>query len=302
MARPAKAGGTGSNVKTAPERRMRVKVRTMTDQQQKNDAIETRLRVLTWNIWWRYGPWERRRPAIAATLAKLDADVIALQEVWGDGTTNLAAELAAELGYHHVFASSMEREGIGFGNALLSRWPMVRTESTMLHGQQETGEGRLALFAEIDGPRGQVPVFCTHLNWKFEHSHIRQRQVADLAGFIDRMRPWTFPPIVCGDFNAEPGSDEIRMLTGLTACPVDGLVFHDAWNCAGGGGPGHTWDNANPYVEAKFEPDRRIDYILTGWPVARGAGHVVECRIAGDEPVDGVWPSDHHAVLAELRY
>ena len=79
MTRPAKAGGTGSNVKTAPERRMRVKVRTMTDQQQKNDAIETRLRVLTWNIWWRYGPWERRRPAIAATLAKLEAGVIALQ-------------------------------------------------------------------------------------------------------------------------------------------------------------------------------------------------------------------------------
>ncbi len=50
----------------------------MTDQQGKNGAIETRLRVLTWNIWWRFGPWERRRPAIGATLARLDADVIAL--------------------------------------------------------------------------------------------------------------------------------------------------------------------------------------------------------------------------------
>ena len=290
---------------TAPERRLELRVRTMTEQREhreNNDAIETRLRVVTWNIWWRYGPWERRRPAIAATLARLDADVIALQEVWGDGTTNLAAELAAELGYHHVFESSMEREGIGFGNALLSRWPMVRTESTMLHGQQETGEGRLALFAEIDGPRGLLPVFCTHLNWKYQHGHIRQRQAADLARFVDRMGPGTFPPIVCGDFNAEPGSEEIRMLTGLTTCPVEGLVFHDAWNWADGGGPGHTWDNANPYVGSKFEPDRRIDYILAGLPMARGAGHVVDCRITGNEPVDGVWPSDHHAVLAELRY
>jgi endonuclease/exonuclease/phosphatase family metal-dependent hydrolase len=274
----------------------------MTDQQNKNDTTGTRLRVLSWNIWWRYGPWERRRPAIAATLARLDADVIALQEVWGDGTTDLAAGLAAELGYHHVFAPSMEREGIGFGNALLSRWPMARTESTMLHGQKETGEGRLALFAEIDGPRGRVPAFCTHLYWKFHHSHIRQRQAADLAGFVDSMRPWTFPPIVCGDFNADPGSEEIRMLTGLAACPVEGLAFYDAWNCAGGGGPGHTWDNANPYVSAVLEPNRRIDYILTGRPMARGAGHVVVCRVAGNEPVDGVWPSDHHAVLAELRY
>jgi hypothetical protein len=27
------------------------------------------MRILSWNLWWRYGPWERRREAIAATLA-----------------------------------------------------------------------------------------------------------------------------------------------------------------------------------------------------------------------------------------
>ena len=167
----------------------------MTDQQEIYGPLETRLRVLTWNIWWRYGPWERRRPAIAATLTEIDADVIALQEVWSDETTNLAAELATELGHHHVFASGIDREGFGFGNALLSRWPIARSESTMLH---ENGEGRLAVFAEVDGPRGPVPVFSTHLNWKYEHSHIRQRQVADLAGFVDRMGSKTFPPILCG--------------------------------------------------------------------------------------------------------
>ncbi len=274
----------------------------MTDRQEKNGAIETRVRVLTWNIWWRYGPWRRRRPAIEATLVRLDADVIALQEIWSDGTTNLAAELAAELGYYHVFESSMDRKGIGFGNALLSRWPIARSESIMLHGHKKKGESRLILFAEVDGPRGPLPVFSTHLNWRFDHSHIRQRQVTDLAGFVDRMRPWSFPPIVCGDFNAEPASEEIRMLTGLTTCPVEGLVFHDAWAAAGGGGPGYTWNNANPYVAVRFEPSRRIDYILVGWPEARGAGHVVECRIAGNQPLGGVWPSDHHAVLAELRY
>lgn len=92
------------------------------------------------------------------------------------------------------------------------------------------------------------------------------------------------------------------MLTGLTTCPVEGLVFHDAWLAAGDGGAGYTWDNANPYAVAEFEPNRRIDYILAGRPQAGGAGHVVDCQVAGNEPVDGVWPSDHHAVLAELRY
>jgi endonuclease/exonuclease/phosphatase family metal-dependent hydrolase len=274
----------------------------MTDQQKDNAAIETRVRVLTWNIWWRYGPWQRRRPAIAATLARFDADVIALQEVWSDETTNLAAELAAELGYHHAFAASMEMRGFGFGNALLSRWPIARSESTGLHGQTDTGEIRSALFAELDGPRGPLPLFSTHLNWRFDHSHIRQRQVTDLAGFVDRMGPGTFPPILCGDFNAEPTSEEIRMLTGLTTCPVEGQFFHDAWIVAGDGGPGYTWDNANPYAVAEFEPNRRIDYILVGAPKDGGAGHVVDCRVVGNEPLGGVWPSDHHAVLAELRY
>ena len=129
-----------------------------------------------------------------------------------------------------------------------------------------------------------------------------QRQVTDLARFVDAMRPWTFPPVVCGDFNAEPASEEIRMLTGLTTCPVENLVFHDAWAWAGGGGPGHTWDNANPYARDEFDPNRRLDYILVGRHQARGAGHIVECRVAGNEPVAGVWPSDHYAVLAELRY
>ena len=48
--------------------------------------------------------------------------------------------------------------------------------------------------------------------------------------------------------------------------------------------------------------DRRIDYVFTGWRKAGGAGHPVGCRLAGNEPVDGVWPSDHFAVVAELRY
>ena len=121
----------------------------------------------------------------------------------------------------------------------------------------------------------------THLNWRFEHSHIRQRQVADLARFVDSMRPWEHPPIVCGDFNAEPTSEEIRMLKGLTTCPVEGLVFHDAWSVAGDGRAGITWNNTNPYVKVELEPDRRIDYILVGWLAARGAGHVVDWSSPG---------------------
>jgi endonuclease/exonuclease/phosphatase family metal-dependent hydrolase len=266
--------------------------------------IETRLRVMTWNIWWRFGPWEARRPAITATIRAEDPDVLALQEVWGerDGS-DLAAELAGELGWHHTYAQRLEMsEGVTFGNAVLSRWPIRRAEHRPLPAPDDLDERRTVLLAEIDGPRGPVQVFCTHLNWRFDHSHVRQEQVREICAFIADSRPREFPPVLCGDFNAEPDSDEIRMLTGRTTVPEPKLVFHDAWEAGGDGGPGLTWSNDNPYARLDLENDRRIDYVFAGWPKAGGAGHVTSCHVAGTEPVDGVQPSDHYAVVAELRY
>lgn len=276
--------------------------RPTTDKNTPVDPIDTRLRVVTWNVWWRYGPWERRQPAIEATLRALDADVIALQEVWDDGSDNLAAGLAQALGRSHVYQGAEKRNGLGFGNAVLSRWPISRTDWRPLPGERESNEGRCVLFAELDGPRGPVQVFSTHLNWRFDHSAIRQRQVLEIVRFVASKRPRSYPPIVCGDFNAEPVSDEIRMMTGQAACPCEGVVFRDAWNVAGVGSEGYTWDNRNDFARAEFEPDRRIDYVFVGEAEARGAGHVVDCRLAADAPFEGLWPSDHLAVMAELRY
>jgi endonuclease/exonuclease/phosphatase family metal-dependent hydrolase len=271
--------------------------------------IDTRLRVLTWNLWWRFGPWEERRPAIAATLARLDADVICLQEVWDDGTVCLAEELAAELGFHHAYGARLDIDGVRFGNAVLSRWPIVGSEVLALPADSAVEELRTCVRADIDGPRGMLQVFSTHLNWRFDQSATRQDQVRSICRFIATSRPEAgrqFPPILCGDFNADPDSDEIRMLTGRAATPEPRLVFHDAWEAAGqasaSSATGATWTNDNPYARLDLEPDRRIDYVFVGWPKAGGAGHVTTCRVEGLEPIDGVVPSDHLAVLAELRY
>jgi endonuclease/exonuclease/phosphatase family metal-dependent hydrolase len=273
------------------------------------ELLEGRLRVLTWNLWWRFGPWEDRRPAIAATLERLDADVVCLQEVWQDEHGSFAAELAEGLGFSHAYGSRLELDGVAFGNAVLSRWPITSSEVLPLPAPPAAEEQRTCLRADIDGPRGAVQAFSTHLNWRFDHSAVRQEQVRAISAFVAGSRSGgghPFPPILCGDLNAAPDSDEVRMLTGRTAIPDPGLVFHDAWEVAGtasaSSATGATWTNDNPYAALDLEPDRRIDYVLVGWPKAGGAGHVTRCTVEGLEPVDGVVPSDHLAVLAEIRY
>jgi endonuclease/exonuclease/phosphatase family metal-dependent hydrolase len=267
------------------------------------ELIETRLRVLSWNLWWRFGPWEERAPAIETTLCSLDADVLCLQEVWGvdGGDTSFASVLAERLGYEHVYAQRLDWDGVLFGNAILSRWPIASTAWWPLPAREDAEEHRTLLFGEVTGPRGPVQVFCTHLNWKFQHSDVRQEQVAFICDRIESTRPRTYPAILCGDMNAAPESTEMMMLSGKTTVPVPNLVFHDAWEMAGDG-PGHTWSNDSPYARLDLEVARRIDYVYSGWPRAGGAGHCVHAEVIGRDPVDGVVPSDHYGVLAELRY
>jgi endonuclease/exonuclease/phosphatase family metal-dependent hydrolase len=208
------------------------------------------------------------------------------------------------LGLHAVYGSASARLGVGFGNAVLSRWPIVASRSISLPdspGEQDNGS-RGALMAEIDGPRGRFSVVSTHLCWRLHESRWRQRQVERLCQFVARHSLPDFPPLVCGDFNAPPTSDEIRMMTGEAAVPVDGLFFHDAWLVAGDGGPGYTWDQSNSFAGGALEPNRRIDYIFAGDPRPNGAGHVTECRILGTQPTGDVFPSDHFGVAARIRY
>ena len=265
-----------------------------------------RLRVVTWNVWGRYGNWEDRQSVIAENLRRIDADIVCLQEAWSEEGRSQPDELAAALGLTAHYERAFEMNGGLSGNAILSRWPIVAHDVVELPMEgggardNDPGERRLAVFAEIDAPARRVQVFCTHLSWRADWSGVRQAQVRAVCEFVAAKRPRSFPAILCGDLNAEPGSDEIRMLTGLAAVPVPGVVFRDAWTVGGDGG-GATISATNPYCAAALEPDARIDYILVGWPKLGGVGQVLSASVAGMVAVGGVWASDHLAVVAELR-
>lgn len=266
--------------------------------------IETTLTAATWNIWWRFGPWQERLPLIIDELRRVDPEVVALQEVWEADGTSSAAVIGDALGYQHVAISLREFEpGVRFGNAVLSRWPIVGHDHRQLPAPADGEEFRTVLRADVDGPRGRLQVYSTHLNWKPHHGAIRQEQVRSIARFVADSGPREYPAIVCGDFNAQPHSVEMGMLTGHQAVAVDGVVLRDTWREVHPTDPGFTWNTVNPFVAETLEGNARLDYVLTAWPHGPGgAGHAIASEMIGTSPTDGTYPSDHFGVASTLRY
>ncbi len=261
------------------------------------------LRVATLNIWNRSAPWTERRAAIRAGLKALAPDVVGLQEVVratdGDGLDQ-AAELAEGFGYHVAFGRTPSDQGYPFGNAILSRWPITRTEVFALP-RGGTDEFRNLLFAEITAPFGALPFFTTHFNWKLHEGNVRALQIREVTARVKRLAPTSgFSPIVVGDFNAAPDADEMRYMRGLTSLGGESVYFADAFLVAGDGSPGQTFCKRNPFAAPMREPDRRIDYIFVRGPDDRGRGEVLDAKLCFDAPIDGVFPTDHFGVVATI--
>jgi endonuclease/exonuclease/phosphatase family metal-dependent hydrolase len=259
------------------------------------------LSVLTLNIWNLSGNWRARRQAIVRELWRRHPDIVCLQEVVDNERGNQAEWLARVSGDWSVAYAGEPVGDLGrFGNAILSRWPIETSASAQLpHVPDEADVQRLVLHARTNG----VDIFTTHLSWQLHDAALRERQVQALSQFVtERSDPASpFGPVIAGDFNAEPDATAIRYLCGLTSMDGASTYLQDAWRLAGDGGPGLTWSNGNPHAALDCEPDRRIDYVFSGFHGRTGAGRPVECHVVGGQPVDGVWLSDHFGVLAVLE-
>jgi endonuclease/exonuclease/phosphatase family metal-dependent hydrolase len=261
-----------------------------------------RLRIVTLNVWNRQGPWERRLPLIRAGLQALQADLIGLQEIIAqEGGSSQADAIAGGLGYETAFGVAHDLGGgIHFGNAVLSRWPIARRQVFKLPAAG-SAESRSLLMTEIAAPAGAIPFFVTHLNWKFHEGAVREAQVQVVAEVVKREAPMSgLPPVLVGDFNAEPEACEIRFLKGLQSLGGKSTFFGDCFGQTGDG-PGYTFDaRHNPFAAPTHEYPRRIDYIFVRGPDKLVPGQPLSSRVVLHELTDGVTPSDHYGVMAEI--
>ena len=133
---------------------------------------------------------------IAAILSGTHADVIGLQEV----RAGQAEEIARVLGFHVLFARADHVHGYEFGNAILSRLPIRRSDVYPLGVPHH--EQRVCLHAEIawPGDAGAIHVFSVHLG---QNEMERRQQAERLASnsIIENPSYHNAPRVLLGDFN-----------------------------------------------------------------------------------------------------
>jgi endonuclease/exonuclease/phosphatase family metal-dependent hydrolase len=266
------------------------------------------MRVMTWNVWWRFGgAWRDREPAIAATLQEVRPDIVGLVETWaGDGTTQPDVLADALGGMATAYASTPlppapdppeepSQAGIEVGIGLLSRWPVLSTEVHELPHAQRPGPAPTALLATLAHPLGPLRVIVSCIEWEPGYAADQLAQSRALAALAtDPRLDGDLPVLLVGDLNAAPDQPELAPL-------LDVMV--DTWAAGGGDPAAVTLSSAVPDapLEAVKQIDRRIDHILARPGRAGGTLAVRRAFLAGDRPIDGRYPSDHFAVVADLE-
>jgi endonuclease/exonuclease/phosphatase family metal-dependent hydrolase len=248
------------------------------------------LQIATWNI---FGgrTWDGARVDLdltLATLRRLDADVIALQEVDRDlprsGGVDQARVLAEALGMTFRFAPALlgtpgspgawrpvdpgvdDPGGPAYGIALLSRLPLGEVELVRLP-RRRGEEPRVAQVAEVALGGGQVTVTGTHL------SFVPPSGVAQLRALLRRLGGRGGRRLLLGDLNL--------------GWPLVRVVAWPGWRPLVRGG---TFRNRPP---GSRRPRVQLDHVLAA---GRGAPAARRARIVSGPA------SDHLAVRVELDW
>ncbi len=285
------------------------------------------MRVMTYNVHgWLTPGGQSNLDAVHRVIGESGADIVGLNEVFHprsvEGSQGLPAleALAQKLGFHYVFGPCMGWPATdtlpesSYGNALLSRWPIIASAAhhlTPIEGLEQRGllEGRVLL------PDGRTfTLYVTHLDYSSEENRLVQLRAVRSWTVRDRSRPH----VVMGDFNAvHPWEYEGReeALVTLAAQPK---VAHMAAGVTGLGLD--TSNGKGPQVIAQMEkagyvdtfthfgtpgqtsfpisPEpMRIDYIFASQPLVP---HIKSCRILSEMAKYDA--SDHLPVLAEIEY
>ena len=171
------------------------------------------VRMVTYNTHKSRGLDGRIRPdRIARVLEKLNADIIALQEVWsykeGPLHKDQAAFFTEKLQLSCCVGETRKYRGGIYGNLLLTRFPILFTQTYDLTAVQR--EERGCLRADIEVPElGIIHVFNVHLGTGYFE---RKRQAKLMQMTILENQKLPGKRVVMGDFNEWTLGETTRLL------------------------------------------------------------------------------------------
>jgi endonuclease/exonuclease/phosphatase family metal-dependent hydrolase len=171
----------------------------------------TTLTIATYNIHKGFSHFNRRMVLheLRERLRGLDADIVFLQEVQGQNIGHAKRHdnypvlpqhefLAEKIWPHHVYGKNAVYDDGHHGNAILSRYPIVRWDNQDVSAHRF--ESRGILHCEIALPGISQPFHCICVHFGLFKDGRRQ-QFNALVERIKRMVPERAPLIIAGDFN-----------------------------------------------------------------------------------------------------
>ena len=241
--------------------------------------------------------WKYRKEIAANTITFYQADIVGTQEVLHNQLTDLenllpdyssigvGREDGMEKGeYSAIFYNNKKLTETGSGYFWLSENPL----SIGQKGWDAACE-RIATWAKLkDNQTGKI--FFV-LNTHFDHiGKIARRESAKLILNKVKLYSKKMPVIVMGDFNSEPESEAIQILTDTSnpLCLTDSYRISPIVQ-----GPEWTF---HEFGRLPLNERTRIDYIFV-----KNNVKVLSYKVI-DEKVDNKYISDHNPVLVQVRF
>lgn len=242
----------------------------------KDSTAQHTLRVMTYNIHHGvpvgHATDDIHLNEIADIINKQKPDLVSLQEV--DVNTNRsgkdlneAQKLGELTGMQVFFSKTLNYQGGAYGDAILSKFPILDKESIPLPMPDASGEARAVAIVTVKTATGTKMQFAaTHLDILPN----RMEQIKKLNSLSENS---ALPMIIGGDFNATPDSKEMK-------------VFRQEFLLLCKGSCAFTAPSDNP--------TRTIDYIAIN-PEAAKVFHILSYNT-----INNTMDSDHLPVVAYL--
>ena len=243
------------------------------------------MKIITLNTWGNSGPYEERWSFFLEELVTDKPDILCLQEVFSSA---LVEKVKKAFPYFNIL-SAYEA-----GLVIMTRFPVVESQIVKYKTiSQNERENRQAILAKLEIDGKQITIANTHLSWRPEDETIRYKQVKELLQALVNKADTS---LLAGDFNDVRGStaiEEIERAGYLNLCQ---LCHPDSKNV--------TWDNQNPFIQThsvKF-PDRQIDFLFLHQKLIT-PNTIKSCNVILNHPnPNGIYPSDHYGILAEIKF